>query len=81
MAGKTVGRSSKKKHKIFCVYMVLRCAIMHDDVKELLKRYPDFKERTMDDTDMDIQEAIHAMAEAMMAIQPPDISMAEPLVA
>lgn len=79
MAGKTAGRPSKKKQKIFDVYSVLRCALMYDDVEELLKRYPGFRERTMEDTDIAIQEAIDAMAEAMIALQPPDLSQAEPL--
>jgi len=79
MAGKTAGRPSKKRQKIFDVYAVLRCALIHDDVIELLERYPGFRDRTMDDTDVDIQEAIDAMAEAMIASQPPDLSQAEPL--
>ena len=81
MAGKTAGRPSKKRQKIFDVYRVLRCALIHEDVKELLKRDPGFRDRTMDDTDVDIQTAIDAMAEAMIAVQPPDLLQAEPLVA
>lgn len=76
---KTAGRPSKKRQKIFNVYRILRCAIMHEDVKELLRRNPGFRERTMEDTDVEIQEAIDAMAEAMITVQPPDISLAEPL--
>lgn len=79
MAGKTAGRSSKKRQKIFDVYSVWRCALLYEDVIELLKRYPVFRDRTMDDTDVDIQIAIDAMAEAMIALQPPDLSHAEPL--
>ena len=79
MAGKTAGRPSKKRQKIFDIYSVLRCALMHEDVRELLERYPGFHDRTMDDTDVDIQTAIDAMAEAMIASQPPDLAQAEPL--
>lgn len=79
MAGKTAGRPSKKKQKIFDLYGVLRCALIPDDVDELLERYPGFRDRTMSDTDVEIQEAIDAMAEAMIASQPPDLSQAEPL--
>ncbi|MDO9356501.1 MAG: hypothetical protein Q7T55_22580 [Solirubrobacteraceae bacterium] len=61
------------------VYSVLRCALLYEDVKELLERYPGFRDRTMDDTDVDIQTAIDAMAEAMIALQPPDLSQAEPM--
>ena len=53
--------------------------MLYEDVIELLKRYPVFRDRTMDDTDVDIQIAIDAMAEAMIALQPPDLSHAEPL--
>lgn len=79
MPGKTAGRPSKKKQKIFDLYGVLRCALIPDDVDELLERYPGFRDRTMSDTDVEIQEAIDAMAEAMIASQPPDLSQAEPL--
>jgi hypothetical protein len=79
MSGKTAGRTSKKRQKIFDVYSVMRCALIHEDIKELLERYPGFRDRTMDDTDVEIQEAIYAMAEAMIASQPPDLSQAEPL--
>ena len=79
MAGKTVGRPSKKRQKIFDVYTVLRCTLIPDDVDELLERYPGFHDRTMNDTDVEIQEAIDAMAEAMIASQPPDLSQAESL--
>ena len=79
MAGKTAGRPSKKRQKIFNVYSVLRCVLIRDDVIDLLERYPGFRDRTMDDTDVEIQEAIDAMAEAMIASQPPDLSQAEPL--
>jgi len=79
MPGKTAGRPSKKKQKIFDLYAVLRCALIHEDVIELLERYPGFRDRTMSDTDVEIQTAIDAMAEAMIASQPPDLSQAEPL--
>jgi len=79
MPGKSAGRPSKKKQKIFDVYAVLRCALIHEDVIELLERYPGFRDRTMDDTDVEIYEAIDAMAEAMIASQPPDLSQAESL--
>lgn len=79
MPGKTAGRPSKKRQKIFDVYAVLRCALVHEDVIELLERYPRFRDRTMDDTDVEIQVAIYAMAEAMIASQPPDLAQAEPL--
>lgn len=79
MPGKSAGRPSKKRQKIFDLYAVLRCALIHDDITELLERYPGFQDRTMDDTDVDIQTAIDAMAEAMIASQPPDLSQAEPL--
>lgn len=79
MAGKTAGRPSKKRQKIFDIYRVLRCTLIPDDVDELLERYPGFHDRTMDDTDVEIQEAIDAMAEAMIASQPPDLSQAESL--
>ena len=79
MAGKTAGRPSKKRQKIFDIYRVLRCTLIPDDVDKLLERYPGFHDRTMDDTDVEIQEAIDAMAEAMIASQPPDLSQAESL--
>lgn len=79
MAGRTAGRPSNKKQKIFDVYAVLRCSMMHDDVKELLRKYPGFHDRTMNDTDTEIQNAIYVMVEAMIAVQPPDLSDAEPL--
>lgn len=79
MAERKAGRSSSKKQRLFNVYRVLRCAMMHEDIKELLGRNPRFCERTMDDTDFHIQEAICEMAEAMIALDPPDLSQAEPL--
>lgn len=79
MECRTLGRPSRKKQRIFNVYKVLRCAMMHEDVEELLNRNPGFHERTMDDTDVNIQEAIYDMVEAMLALQPPDLSQAEPL--
>ncbi len=79
MEGKTAGRPSKKRQKIFDLYSILRCALIQDDITELLERYPGFRDRTMDDTDVEIQEAIDAMAEAMIASQPPDLSQAEPM--
>ncbi len=79
MAEKTVGRPSTKKQRIFNVYCILRCAMIREDVEELLERKQRFCERTMDDTDVNIQEAIYDMAEAMLVLKPPDLSQAEPL--
>lgn len=77
MAG--VGRPSTKKQKIYNVYRILRCAMVHEDVQELLDKNPGFCERTIDDTDTHLLEAVYEMAEAMLVLKPPDISQAEPL--
>lgn len=72
-------RQSQKKHKLFDLYALLRCTMTPEDVTELLRRYPGFSDRTVHDFDRDIQTAIEAMTEAMLAVQPADLANAEPL--
>lgn len=79
MAEGTIGRPSKKRQRIYNIYRLLRCAMTSDDIKELLNRNPVFCERTLDDTDVNIVQAIYDMTEAMIALYPPDLSRAEPL--
>ena len=79
MDKKTLGRPSRKRQRLFNVYKLLRCAMIREDVEEMLKRNPRFRDRTLEDTDVNIQEAIYDMVEAMLVLDPPDISRAEPL--
>lgn len=72
-------RPSFKRQRLFNTYAILRCAMVEDDIEELLKQNPGFLDRTMDDTDKNIQAAIDDMTAAMVAVQPPDLENADPL--
>lgn len=73
------GRPSAKKEQLYLTYKILRCALTGEDVLQLMKMYPGFRDMAPDNTDVEIQHSIYCMSMAMSEVQTPDLGMATPL--
>ena len=50
-----------------------------EDIEQLMVLSPQFKDMTLENTDVEIQNSIFCMSRAMAEVQPPDLANAEPL--